>query len=56
MPTFFSRLPLLKPAMPVSTTNRLVPFEPPSGVVRATTITTSACQPFVMKIFEPLST
>ena len=54
-PTFFSRLPRSKPGMPRSTSSRLVPLAPASGLVLATTITRSACQPLVMKVLLPLS-
>ena len=55
-PIFFSRLPLVKPFIVVSTTTRLVPLAPFAGSVFATTITRSAFQPLVMKVFEPLTT
>ncbi|MOA59174.1 hypothetical protein D3C78_1837280 [compost metagenome] len=56
MPTFFRRLPLLKPGIEVSTRNRLMPRAPAAGSVLATTITTSQCMPLVMKVLEPFST
>ena len=52
-----SRLrPRSKPAIPRSTTIRLMPLWPASGSVLATTITRSAWMPLLMKVFEPLRT
>ena len=52
-----SRLrPRSKPAMPRSTTSRLMPWWPASGSVRATTITRSDMMPLLMKVLEPLRT
>jgi hypothetical protein len=56
MPIFFRRLPFSNPGMPRSTSSGLVPLAPAAGVGLATTITTSACQPFVMKVLDPLRT
>ncbi|MNF99199.1 hypothetical protein D3C84_820900 [compost metagenome] len=52
-----SRLrPRLKPSRSASTRIRLIPREPGESLVRATTITRSACWPLEIKVFEPLTT
>ena len=56
MPTFARLRPRPNPAMPRSTTSRLIPRCPASGSVRATTMTRSHICPLEMKVFWPLST
>ena len=56
MPTLARLRPRSKPAMPFSTTSRLMPLCPASGSVRATTITRSAIAPLLMNVLLPEST
>jgi hypothetical protein len=48
--------PFVNPDVPSSTQIRLTPFRPAAGSVFATTITSPAFWPFVMKVFWPLRT
>ena len=55
-PSFSSLRETLKPSMPFSITRNEMPWWPPSGVVLTAVTTKSARTPFVMNVFEPLTT
>ena len=56
MPSFFSLCATMKPGVPFSTRNDLIPPRPADLSIVAQTTTPSARQPVVTKIFSPFST
>ena len=56
MPTLSSLRPRLKPSLVASMPNRVMPFGPFSGSVRAAVMIRSPEKPLVMKVLEPLMT